>query len=213
MVRLLSFGIGVISTVMALVPVMVILRYLFFKKHTKIQFLLIFIYAVYLSAAFTIVGIPALNEIMIDGEFNLIPFIDILDSPREYVINEVLNVILFVPLGFLVPAIWDEYRSIKKSFMIGIGLSFIIEILQIFTFRITDIDDLITNTLGAVIGYSLSRKLPEDFRLKFSVSNAKYEPLIVCGIVLVLIISIRPLISGAIWNFVFDSPLWQKIRG
>ena len=212
MVRLLSIGIDAISTILVLLPIMIVLRYAVFKRYTKIQFLLVFIYAIYLSAAFSVVGIPALNSIIVNWEFNLIPLVDILNSPREYIINTVLNIMLFIPLGFLIPAIWNEYRSIKKVFLIGIGLSLIIEILQIFTFRLTDIDDLITNTLGTTIGYSFSRRLSENFRLKISVSNAKYEPFIVCVIVFLFMITIQPFISGAIWDYILSSSIWEHIR-
>ena len=212
MVRLLSIGIDAISTVLVLLPIMIILRYTVFKRYTKISFLLVLIYAIYLSAAFSVVGIPALNSVIVNGEFNLIPLVDILNSPREYIINTVLNIMLFVPLGFLIPTIWNEYRSLKQVFLIGIGLSLIIEIFQIFTFRLTDIDDLITNTLGTIIGYSFSRRLSENFRLKISVSNAKYEPFIVCLIVFLFMITIQPFISGAIWNYILSSSIWEHIR-
>ena len=212
MVRILSISIGAVSTAFILLPVMFVLRKTAFQKHTKIQYLLVFIFAVYLSATFTVVGIPALNSLTIDGEFNLIPIIDILNSPIEYCKNTILNIILFVPLGFLLPAIWNEYRSLKKTFIIGLGLSLLIEILQIFTFRLTDVDDLITNTLGTVIGYFLSSRLPEGIQLKISVHGAKYEPFIVCLIVILLMITIQPFISSAIWSCILSSPIWQHIR-
>lgn len=212
MVRLLSIGIDAISTILVLLPIMIILRYTVFKRYTKISFLLVLIYAIYLSAAFSVVGIPALNSIIVNGEFNLIPLVDILNSPREYIINTVLNIMLFVPLGFLIPTIWNEYRSLKQVFLIGIGLSLIIEIFQIFTFRLTDIDDLITNTLGTIIGYSFSRRLSENFRLKITVSSTKYEPFIVCLIVFLFMITIQPFISGAIWNYILSSSIWEHIR-
>ena len=89
MVRLLSIGIDAISTILVLLPIMIILRYTVFKRYTKISFLLVLIYAIYLSAVFSVVGIPALNSIIVNGEFNLIPLVDIPNRPREYVINTV----------------------------------------------------------------------------------------------------------------------------
>lgn len=212
MVRLLSIGIDAISTILVLLPIMIILRYTVFKRYKKISFLLVFIYAIYLSAAFSVVGIPALNSIIVSWEFNFIPLVDILNSPREYIINTGLNIMLFVPLGFLIPTIWNEYRSLKKVFLIGIGLSLVIEILQIFTFRLTDIDDLITNTLGTIIGYSFSRRLSDNLQLKISVSSAKYEPFIVCLIVFLFMITIQSFISDAIWNYILSSSIWEHIR-
>ena len=37
--------------------------------------------------------------------------------------------------------------------LIGFGISFAIEVLQMFCGRTTDVDDLLMNTLGALIGY------------------------------------------------------------
>lgn len=42
----------------------------------------------------------------------------------------------------------------KNTFFTGLGLSLTIEFVQLFTlYRATDIDDLITNTVGALVGY------------------------------------------------------------
>lgn len=212
MVRLISIGIGTVSTIAVMLPVMLILRGTAFKRYTTTQFILIFIYAAYLSAVFTVVGIPSLKSILISADFNLIPFADILSSPREYIVNTVLNIVLFVPFGFFLAALWKEYRSLKKTLAAGMGLSLFIEILQIFTFRLTDIDDLITNTLGAVIGYYLLNGVSENIRLKLSVSDSKYEPLVICSVVVLLMVTIQPLISSAIWEYVLSSPIWENIK-
>ena len=153
MVRLLSIGISVVSTTIVLLPVMVLLHYTIFRRNSLKKTVLIFIYAVYLSAVFTVVGIPTINALMVHAEFNWIPVIDIINSPAEYIKNTVLNIILFVPFGFLLPIIWKRYRTFRKTFWAGLGLSFLIEGLQIFTYRLTDIDDLITNSVGTMIGF------------------------------------------------------------
>lgn len=75
------------------------------------------------------------------------------------VVNElkshVLNVIMFMPLGFLLPLIWKNFRKIFKTLMLGFCMSCAIEISQLFCYRITDVNDLITNTLGTIVGYML----------------------------------------------------------
>ena len=65
-----------------------------------------------------------------------------------------MNIFLFVPLGFLCPFISKSYQSVKNTLLIGCGLSVTIEIVQLFTlYRATDINDLITNIVGTLIGY------------------------------------------------------------
>ena len=211
-VRLLSIGIGVVSTTVVLLPIMIILHYIVFRRHDLKKSILVFIYAAYLSAVFTVVGIPTVNALVVNPEFNWIPIIDIISSPADYIKNTVLNIILFVPLGFLLPAIWSKYRPFKKTLFTGLGLSFIIEILQIFSYRLTDVDDLLTNTAGTIIGYYLSRTFAEKLRLKFPDSNEMHEPISLCIVVLLIMFIVQPLISGKIWEYVLSGPLWEKIR-
>ena len=103
-----------------------------------------------------IVGIPtikewmrlsSLGESLFHPNVNLIPFADGLGM--EFL----LNIFCFIPLGFFCPLISREYEQVKKAVLIGFGFSFMIELSQLFTlYRATDINDLIANTLGTVIG-------------------------------------------------------------
>ena len=68
--------------------------------------------------------------------------------------NVLLNVALFVPLGGLLPLLWKKCRKWYVTLPIGFGLSLAIELVQLaFCLGSCDVDDLFTNTLGAVIGY------------------------------------------------------------
>lgn len=89
---------------------------------------------------------------------NLIPFFIPSD---EFGINisDVLNVIMLMPLGFLLPTIWPQFRSIKKVALTGFFFSLAIEISQLLNGRLADINDLIMNTLGAILGYLIHNAL------------------------------------------------------
>lgn len=63
-----------------------------------------------------------------------------------------LNIALFVPLGLAAPFI-SKKSSFLKTVVTGLSLSFIVEFIQIFIGRECEMDDLICNTLGTVIGY------------------------------------------------------------
>lgn len=68
--------------------------------------------------------------------------------------NVLLNVALFVPLGGLLPLLWKKSRKWYVTLSIGFGVSLAIELVQFaFCLGSCDVDDLFTNTLGAVIGY------------------------------------------------------------
>lgn len=67
-----------------------------------------------------------------------------------------LNVLLFVPFGYLLPVVAPRLRSWWKVLLLGLALSFVIELIQMFTgLGQFDLDDLITNLIGTFIGWLL----------------------------------------------------------
>lgn len=74
--------------------------------------------------------------------------------------NVVGNFVWFVPLGTLVPALFKKQRSLGRVMFIGASVSASIELLQyILCTGVTDIDDVILNTIGAGIGYMVFKVL------------------------------------------------------
>ena len=65
-----------------------------------------------------------------------------------------LNTILFIPFGILLPILWHPCSK-KIAVQAGFLLSAAIEFSQLFNGRTTDINDLMTNTLGTFLGYIL----------------------------------------------------------
>lgn len=70
------------------------------------------------------------------------------------------NIILFVPLGVLLPVIWKKQRRIVP-FLLTVTASIVcVELIQLVTMLGScDIDDLISNVMGAAIGFPLGRSL------------------------------------------------------
>ena len=69
-------------------------------------------------------------------------------------LNVLLNIALFVPLGVLLPLLWKPFRKWYAALGAGFGVSLLIELAQLFTGRgMCDVDDLFTNTLGAMLGW------------------------------------------------------------
>ncbi|GAA4617843.1 VanZ family protein [Saccharopolyspora hordei] len=89
---------------------------------------------------------------------NVVPFTDLVDDP----IGIVLNVALFVPVGLLMPLV-VRVRSVGSALLHGFLLSLGIEVVQlagdlaVSTGRVADVDDLIGNSAGALIGYAAFR--------------------------------------------------------
>ncbi len=66
------------------------------------------------------------------------------------------NILGFVPAGFFIPILWENKRGFFFTVCVTFDMSLLVEILQI-VLRVGsfDVDDLILNTLGGIIGYLL----------------------------------------------------------
>ena len=65
-----------------------------------------------------------------------------------------------MPFGFLICVLFKKCRNIKATFISRVCFSLIIELSQFiislflgYTYKITDIDDLILNSFGALLGF------------------------------------------------------------
>ena len=108
------------------------------------------LFVLYLCEMFDVVGIPAIQYIRWEPNISLIPFSD---ETHWLGVQRVLNAVMFAPLGFLLPVLWRGCRKWSVTTLAGFLLSLTIEILQMFCFRATDVDDLLMNTLGAGFGF------------------------------------------------------------
>lgn len=71
-------------------------------------------------------------------------------------LNIILNVLMFIPLGFLLPLINQRFKKWWLTYLTGLLLTITIEIIQYISKRgILETDDIINNLLGCMIGYGL----------------------------------------------------------
>lgn len=122
------------------------------------HYLLSMVFACYVIAVFHVTGVGTIYDAMtfrlsyLGERINLIPFSREIDL-RGYL----LNVVMLLPLGFLLPLIWKELGKVPHVFVTGFLFSLLIEVTQMLSPRGTDVDDLILNSLGAVAGFLLQR--------------------------------------------------------
>lgn len=90
---------------------------------------------------------------------NLIPFVWVKQTYAmgygKMMKQLLLNVGMFVPFGFFLPFAVKRMRKWNRTFLTAMMFSFAIEFVQYFIGRSADVDDLITNTIGGLIGYVL----------------------------------------------------------
>ena len=62
------------------------------------------------------------------------------------------NMLMFIPMGIMLPLVFKNINK-KNIFVIAILITLSIEILQPIVGRSFDIDDIIMNFIGSIIGY------------------------------------------------------------
>lgn len=157
MIRLLfAFREAVIAAIF-LIPLFWYLNKIRFRnpKHTVLYALL----AIYLAGMYAVVGLPNVTYIRFDPNVNFAPFRYMFSD----LVPTVLNILLFVPLGCFLTMLWKPMRNPKWNLLFGFLLSLLIETLQIFSYRATDVNDLITNSLGTLIGWTLGMVIMRCF--------------------------------------------------
>ncbi|MEN8239537.1 MAG: VanZ family protein [Actinomycetota bacterium] len=89
----------------------------------------------------------------------------IADSPFQAYMRQLYgNLILLAPLGFLLPVLHPRFRRLRDTTVAVLAASLAIELSQLaislairFPYRAFDVDDLILNTIGGVLGWAVWR--------------------------------------------------------
>lgn len=198
-VYLKGHWINVLSSSVVLLPVCVISGLVLFRDmgwRWKTGCLLL---CLYFAALFSVVGLPQIGCLVFEPSIHLVPLADVFAGSASYWRSTVLNVLLFVPAGALLPMLWGRFRRAWKTVLFGFCLSLGVECLQMFTFRLTDVDDLITNTLGTAIGWlivcpTLPRAEPREEE-----RNILALPLLL-GAAFLAHFFVQPFVAGAVWR-------------
>lgn len=120
-------------------------------------YLLVLVYVCFLSEAY------GRTELQNTYHYNLIPFREIIRfytyrknvGIEAFVLNLFGNVLAFMPFGFMIPILKQKYRKrMGGAAVLTFGLSLTIECIQLIS-RVGsfDVDDLLLNTWGGVLGF------------------------------------------------------------
>ena len=147
------------------------------KKNSK-KALIWALFGIYCVAVFIMlfmrkrfdIGLPYWEQVKMS--INLVPFRTIYGSlysiihrtipyliPHE-IISLLGNFALFMPFGYFIPRLFEKYRVFIKFILFTFVVLLSIETLQVLTIRgCFDVDDIILNLAGAVIGFFIARKV------------------------------------------------------
>ena len=77
---------------------------------------------------------------------------------RHAFANLVGNVLLFIPLGYFPPLLWESFRPLWRCLLWSALIITAAELLQLLTLLgRCDIDDLLLNLLGTLLGHTIYR--------------------------------------------------------
>ena len=117
------------------------------KRFSSAHIILTFVFCFYLIGILTVTGIWWIKTF--SPNFVWIPFVDMVRGP----LGTILNVLLFIPLGFFLPLLYEGFDRVGRTILAGFLISLCIETVQMFGCGSSDINDLITNTAGTCLGY------------------------------------------------------------
>lgn len=196
MSRILMAVMEIMAAAVILVPIVLMLDKLRF--HNRKKTMLYCVFSFYLVAVYVLVGLPSVVYVRLDANINWIPLAGLAGDLK----NALLNVALFVPLGVFLPVLCKRYTKVLNALLFALAMSGMIEVLQIFTFRATDVNDLMTNTFGAWIGYLLWKLIFRNTNghVPQTAEQSCGELYMVCGVTFAVMFFVQPFLSGFLWN-------------
>ncbi|MGD6854274.1 VanZ family protein [Bacillus infantis] len=147
------------------------------RKLTLAQYAVLLSFGIYLLCVIHLVFFPIevnigkyANQTKWYQTVNFIPVLTI------DITTFMLNVLMLVPFGMYLPFLNRRIDSIKEAAKLGFALSFAFEMVQLLirvtlgSGRSTDVNDLLANTAGAIIGFFIVKSL---FKMKFNAGLLK----------------------------------------
>ena len=141
-------------------------HHLTWGSEMSIHFFMIYILSLYEITAIRIgLGLSYERIMMRQTRVSLQPMVVLIEWFQKGIwwhlfYNVVGNCVWFIPIGIFVPLIFKNQNKLWRVMTIGALVSVSIEVLQyILCTGVTDIDDIIFNTLGTIMGYGVYKAL------------------------------------------------------
>ena len=160
-------------TLVIFLIVIILLRIMYLKQNKKKfvfhEELILLVFVTYILLLFELVSIGDVEF----GGVNWMPFREILryDFGTDLFYRQVIgNIILFIPFGYFA-TYYSKLTKIRHIFFVTFITSTTIEVVQRFIGRSFDVDDIILNVVGGIIGFllfigldAIRKKLPKIFQ-------------------------------------------------
>ena len=123
-------------------------KFVFYKEFFNILFV---IYALLLFSLLT------KSELNVNSGYNLVPFTEITRykfGTTGFNLNVIGNILIFVPFGYFIST-YIRAKKISHIFLVTFITSLTVEFVQHYIGRSFDVDDILLNIVGSIIGFLL----------------------------------------------------------
>lgn len=96
-------------------------------------------------------------------------------SLNPYFLKILASMAMFAIIGFMLPLLWKRFENVKVTILTFFLMAIAIEFAQLFLPAASDIDELLMNTLGGIIGFYAYRLVQErapDIAAKFKYTDS-----------------------------------------
>lgn len=173
---ILFLGYELLSSFVPFLIVYMLLRTIHKRKEvsfSRYYFFALTVFSLYVIGVYYFTGAGTIYDGLMyklelrQDQLNFIPFSKDID-----IVGYLLNILLFIPLGLITPIIWKSMNKLTNIIGVGFFFTMLIEISQLLNNRATDIDDILLNLLGAVVGFGVFKVWDKLTKSKFKVNNS-----------------------------------------
>lgn len=137
------------------------------------------------------------------GVSNFVPFKEIFRysiGSHKFFKNILGNIMLFIPYGFLSSYLLKN-KKISVTFILSLIASVTIEVVQYYIGRVFDIDDIILNVLGGIIGGLLFIGIDAiRSKIRLLKNDTVIDILVILLLLVIIMYSFNINIFGMIWG-------------
>lgn len=190
---------GIIG-VFILISAFLIGYFLIYKKlmkgTKKLKISKILLWTIFIIYIIIVMGATLVDRVSGYESVNLHLFSSYKDAYNSFSIGEwrnlILNILMFVPIGILMPLLFNKFQQWYITYLVGFVATLFIEILQFISKRgIFEIDDIINNFLGCAIGYGIVMFFISLFKKKKSLNILVYQIPLIVSIISISVIFIN----------------------
>ncbi len=143
-------------TIFLVVIILIRVMYLH-NSHEKFVFYKEFLNLIFIIYALLLYRLLTNTELNASSGMNLVPFQEILRyqvGSHNFYLNVIGNIVIFIPFGYYVSS-YIKASKVSHILIVSVITSVVVEFVQKYIGRSFDIDDIILNVTGAIVGFLL----------------------------------------------------------